>query len=167
MSELTTELYANELAERASHGGTMVPLSPLESEWLLNYERHISSLSDEERDAFMSLPVHRLPGKRIVIAYKLVTRRADGSLGPLFINRRQRFQVGVWMEAEDHPTRGYAHRPGWHCTTAPSAPHLSTKGRSWVRVAVCDFIRFQRPASQGGEWILANHMAILPDDTQS
>jgi hypothetical protein len=34
--------------------------------------------------------------------------RADGSLGPLFINRRQRLVPGVTYEAECHPTKVFA-----------------------------------------------------------
>jgi hypothetical protein len=31
------------------------------------------------------------------------------------------------MNAESHPTKGFALRPFWHCTSTPSAPHLSEK----------------------------------------
>lgn len=65
-------------------------------------------------------------------AYKLFRRRGDGSLGPLFINKRQRIPLGEWLQAEDHPTKGYAHRPGWHCGVAPSAPHLLSDDTSRV-----------------------------------
>ena len=47
-------------------------------------------------------------------AYKLFIKRKDGTIGPLFIGRKQRIPMGVWLEAEDIPTKGYAHRPGWH-----------------------------------------------------
>jgi hypothetical protein len=96
-----------------------------------------------------------------MIAYKLLRRRRDGSLGPLFINRRQRVPVGLWLEAEDHPTKGYAHRPGWHCTLRPEAPHLSTRGRVWCRVEVSGTREFNRPESQGGTWVLAERMRVL------
>lgn len=96
-----------------------------------------------------------------MIGFKLFTRRADGSLGPLFINRRQRLQVGVEYEAEDHPTKGYAHRPGWHICSMPYAPHLSKKGRVWARVRFSDFTSHVRPAAQGGLWYTANKMTIL------
>jgi len=93
--------------------------------------------------------------------YKLVRKRKDGSLGSLFINRRARLPVNEWMEAESHSTKGYAYRPGWHCTLKPCAPHLSEKGRVWVEVKVEDYIIYNRPESQGGEWVLADRMKII------
>lgn len=96
-----------------------------------------------------------------MIAYKLFKQRADGSIGPLFINARARLECGVWYEAEDHPTKGFAHRPGWHCGAEPSAPHLSEKGRVWYKVEIEDFEHFKRPANQGGEWLIAKRMRII------
>ena len=93
--------------------------------------------------------------------YKLFTRRADGSLGPLFINRRQRLEVGVEYEAEDHPTKGYAHRPGWHICSKQEAPHLSKAGRVWAKVKFSDYTPHQRPENQGGLWYTANRMKIM------
>ena len=69
-----------------------------------------------------------------MIAYKLVRKLKDGSLAPLFINKKQRLPIGEWMQAEDHPTKGYAVRPGWHCLLKPEASHLSKKGRMLVKV---------------------------------
>lgn len=94
-------------------------------------------------------------------AYKLVRRRKDNSLGPLFINSRLRIPIGEWMEAEDHPTKGYAHRPGWHCCLKPIAPHLTTKGRVWIEVEIQDYKKYNRPESQGGTWVLANRMKVV------
>ena len=94
-------------------------------------------------------------------AFKLLKRRKDGSLGPLFINARQRIPLGEWMAAEDHPTAGYAHRPGWHCTLTPHAPHLSYKSRGWCRVEVQDYDIYPRPSSQSGWWILAKKMRVV------
>lgn len=96
-----------------------------------------------------------------MIAYKLLRLRKDGTLGPLFINPRQRIPLHQWLTAEDHPTKGYAHRPGWHCTIRPSAPHLSMKGRVWCRVLIHDYREHQRPARQGGMWYLANKMKVV------
>jgi len=96
-----------------------------------------------------------------LFAYKLLRRRKDGSLGPLFINKKQRIPVGVSLFAEDHPTPGYKHRPGWHCTLAMEAPHLSTKDRVWCRVEIKDYVLVCRPASQGGLWALANEMKVI------
>ncbi len=96
-----------------------------------------------------------------MFAYKLLRVRKDGTIGPLFINARQRIPVGVWLDAEDHPTKGYAHRPGWHCTLKPVAPHLSTRGRTWYRVEVEGIRRYARPESQGGTWVLAERMKLV------
>lgn len=96
-----------------------------------------------------------------MMAYKLLRLRRDGTLGPLFINRRQVIPVGVWLNAEDHPTPGYAHRPGWHAAKDPVAPHLSKKGRVWARVQLSQAQELKRPASQGTTWLLARKMKVL------
>lgn len=94
-------------------------------------------------------------------AYKLVRLLKDGSLSPLFINRRSRLSVGTWMDAEAHRTKGFAFRKGWHCTLTPNAPHLSSRGRVWVEVEVDDVELYNRPESQGGTWVLAQRMRIV------
>lgn len=96
-----------------------------------------------------------------MIAYKLLRLRRDGSLGPLFINKAQVIPLGEWLEAEDHPTKGYARRPGWHVAPKPSAPHLSAKGRRWMKVEIEDFDELPRPQSQGGMWFIAKRMRVL------
>ena len=97
-----------------------------------------------------------------MFAYKLVRQMKDGSLASLFINKKARLPLNTWMDAEDHPTNGYKHRPGWHCTLEPKAPHLSKNGRVWVKVIVTDDFTYEkRPESQGSSWILANKMKIL------
>ena len=99
-------------------------------------------------------------------AFKLVKLRADGSIGPLFINASLRIPIGEWLEAEDHPTKGFAHRPGWHCTLRPDAPHLvmNPKGgprRVWIEVEIEDYELRRRPESQGGLWALAQRMKVI------
>ncbi len=99
-------------------------------------------------------------------AYKLLRKRRDGSLGPLFINRKQVVPQGRWLRAECHPTQGFALRPGWHCAATPEAPHLKTDLRSgerrvWCEVEVDKFTEFARPANQGGKWLLAERMRII------
>jgi len=96
-----------------------------------------------------------------MVAYKLLRVRKDNTIGPLFINRKQRIPIGVWIDAEDHPTKGYAHRMGWHCTAKPEAPHLSMKGRTWYEVEIEDFVEHIRPKNQGGMWFLANRMKLV------
>jgi hypothetical protein len=101
-----------------------------------------------------------------MIAYKLLSVRKDGSLGPLFINRRLRIQPGTWLQAECHPTKGFAIRPGWHATSVPVAPHLGTKGRRWFQVELLGVTTFERPECQGGTWLLARWMKVIqPHDT--
>ena len=98
--------------------------------------------------------------KSTVTAYKLFKTRKDGTLGPLFINKRQVIPVGKWLQAENHPTRGYKERPGWH--TAPvKASHLSEKDRAWYEVEIKDFYKEPRPKNQGGYWLIAKHMRVV------
>ena len=96
-----------------------------------------------------------------MIGYKLFRKRKDGTYGPLFINRRLRMVEGEWYQAEEHPTKGYAFRPGWHIVGTPNAPHLSERDRIWCRVQFFGAERLQRPAAQGGTWWLAERMRIL------
>ena len=60
-------------------------------------------------------------------AYKLMKMRKDGSLGSLFINAKEKYEINKWMDAEFIPTKGFAERYGWHCTLKPTAPHLKEK----------------------------------------
>ena len=93
-------------------------------------------------------------------AYKLMRLRKDGSLGSLFINRKNIIHINEWLEAESHKTNGFFYRPFWHCTTLPEAPHLSIKNRVWVEVEVDNFKLYERPKKQGGIWILAEKMKV-------
>lgn len=97
----------------------------------------------------------------IVPAFKLLRVRSNGTLGPLFINRRQVITAGEWLPAEEHRTNGYAFRPGWHAAPTPNAPHLKEEGRVWMAVELADYQVLSRPASQGGEWLLANWMRVV------
>ena len=96
-----------------------------------------------------------------MIGYKLFRLRKDGTLGPLFINARQRLEVGKTYVAEAHLTKGYAFRPGWHICSERNAPHLSKKGRVWTKVRFSNYTKHLRPESQGGLWYTANLMTIL------
>jgi hypothetical protein len=95
-----------------------------------------------------------------MIAYKLFRQLKDGNITSLFINKTKRLPVGEWMIAEEHETKGFAYRPGWHCTHEPVAPHLSEKGRVWLKVEIEDYTEIKRPESQGGMWYLANKIKI-------
>ena len=98
-------------------------------------------------------------------AYKLMRRRRDGTVGPLFINRRQVVTPGVWLPAENHPTKGYAVRPGWHCCSKPAAPHLKDNPvhemRQWWLVEIRNYEVLERPQSQGGTWYLSQQMQLI------
>lgn len=95
-----------------------------------------------------------------ITAYKLFRVRADGSLGPLFINTRQRIPLGVWLAAESHPTPGYALRVGWHAAPSAVAPHLSERGRRWYRVRLRGVVEYRRPANQCGTWYVGQAMLV-------
>lgn len=99
-------------------------------------------------------------------AYKLVRIKKTGQIGPLFINRALDIKINVWLKSEDHPTKGFAHRPGWHCSNKPVAPHLKTalksgERRVWYKVQIKDYIEIKRPESQGGIWYLAKSIKFL------
>jgi hypothetical protein len=96
-----------------------------------------------------------------MIVYKLCRKLKSGRITSLFINKSRKLSFGEWMPAESYPTKGFALRPFWHCTSRPIAPHLSEKGRVWVRVQIKDFDEFNRPVSQGGKWFLARNMKLL------
>ena len=99
-----------------------------------------------------------------MLAYKLCRKRKDGTLGPLFINRKQVLPVGKWLEAEEHKTKGYAFRPGWHTLALPVAPHLKKSSeRVWVKVRIKDWKEFERPFNQGGKWFLAKKMMVIEE----
>lgn len=95
--------------------------------------------------------------KPSLTAFKLLKQRKDGTLGPLFINRKARIPIGVELFAEDHPTPGFAHRPGWHCVPEPHAVHLSERGRVWVEVEIKDFtiVEWRR-----NTWFIAKRMRV-------
>ena len=98
-------------------------------------------------------------------AYKLLRTKKDELLYPLFIDKTTPTPIGIWMEAECHPTKGFAIRQGWHCCFEMNAPHLKQElangeKRIWVECEVEDFTTYDRPESQGGAWILAQRMKI-------
>ena len=98
-------------------------------------------------------------------AYKLLRMKKDGNLYPLFINKTVETPIGKWMEAECHPTKGFAVRQGWHCCFKPVAPHLKMElsngeQRVWVECEVEDWTSYDRPITQGGAWALAQRMKV-------
>ena len=101
-----------------------------------------------------------------MIGYKLFRKMKDG-YAPLFINKRQRLQIGETYPMEDNPTKGFAHRPGWHICGKPVAPHLKQvdTNRVWCKVEFELVEEIQRPVSQGGLWYLGSSITILDELT--
>ena len=98
-----------------------------------------------------------------MIAYKLFRKRKNGTLGPLFINRKLIITPNQWLQAEAHRTKGYKFRPGWHCCSTPNAPHLSMKGRVWCEVEIQGIEKMQRPENQGGLWYLSKKLKVIKE----
>lgn len=98
---------------------------------------------------------------KLITVYKLVRKMKDGTIAPLFINKKFRFPIGEWLESESHPTKGFAYRPGWHCTLKMEAPHLSEKDRVWVKGLAENYELYDRPESQGGTWVLSQRFKVL------
>lgn len=74
--------------------------------------------------------------------------------------------MGVWLESECHPTKGFAVRQGWHCCFNPIAPHLkkelkSGEKRVWVKCIAEGCTTYNRPESQGGAWVLAERLKVI------
>ena len=106
------------------------------------------------------------------IAYKLFRELKSGDITSLFINKSRKLPYQEWLESENYPTKGFAERPGWHCTAQPNAPHLkmelkSGEKRVWKMVMIEDFSEFSRPENQGGLWYLAKRMMILSDEIKT
>jgi len=70
-----------------------------------------------------------------MIGYKLFRKRKDGTLGPLFINRKQRLVPNTFYFAEAH--------------------HV------WAKVEFDPMDIIKRPDSQGGTWYLGTWINIL------
>ena len=97
-----------------------------------------------------------------MLAYKLFRVRKDGTLGSLFIGRKNVVPKGEWLECDTIPTKGFAVRRGWHCVTQKHAPHLAPKpDRKWFVVDIAQYTSLERPSSQGEEWIIAEKMKVI------
>lgn len=101
-------------------------------------------------------------------AYKLFRVLKSGEINSLFINKSEKLKYNEWMEAKQYSTKGFAFRPGWHCTAKPHVPHLKIKlangeERVWRKVIMLDYRKEQRPENQGGIWYLANKIKILDE----
>ncbi len=96
-------------------------------------------------------------------AYKLFRKRKNGTLGPLFINRKLVVKPKKWHIAESHRTKGFKFRPGWHCCSTPNAPHLTMKDRVWCEVDIKGVEKIMRPQNQGGLWYLAKQLKVIDE----
>lgn len=74
--------------------------------------------------------------------YKLFEMDTNNNLYPLFIDKKTIYPIGRWINAENHPTKGFARRPGIHAGEICSAPWLmsadgtykSQRSKHWKRV---------------------------------
>lgn len=104
-----------------------------------------------------------------MIAYKLFRQLRSGDITSLFINKSRKLPENTWMKSENIPTKGFAIRPGWHCTAEPNALHLkmelkSGEKRVWRKVEIKNYRIEHRPEYQGGKWYLASEIKILNDN---
>lgn len=61
------------------------------------------------------------------IGYKLFEMDENGKLYPLFIDKNTIVPFNEWIQAEYHPTKGFAARGGWHLgADVPDAPWLKS-----------------------------------------
>lgn len=106
--------------------------------------------------------------------FKKVRIKSDGNCYPLFIDKQKPFVFGEWMQAEFHPTKGFAPRSlngldenpigGWHCCFKPIAPHIADElktgeKRVWMECEADGLMKkYDRPESQGGAWILVEKL---------
>lgn len=96
-----------------------------------------------------------------MIVYKLFRVLKDGSIASLFINKKARHKMGIWLKADYYPTKGYSKRFGWHSVKNPYAPHLSLKGRAWFKCEIKDYKEIPRPLNQGEKWFISNEIKII------
>ena len=96
----------------------------------------------------------------MITAYKLVRVRKNGTLGPLFFDRKLVVPMHEWLTAKALHQKGFAFRPGWHCCSTPVAPHLSKTDRVWIQVSIKGAKKHQRPVAQGGLWYTAKQMRV-------
>lgn len=79
---------------------------------------------------------------KIERGFKLFEMDQNGNLYALFIDKNTIMPINSWLQAENHPTKGFAARPGYHIGQIPSAPWLmsadgtykSQRRKHWKRV---------------------------------
>ena len=107
-----------------------------------------------------------------MIAYKLLRKKNDNKLYPLFIDKKNETKLGIWLNAKCIPTKGFAIREGFHCCYKPYAPHLKTELKSgekrvWVECEIEDYETYNRPESQCGTWLLAKRIKLIRELTNN
>ncbi len=88
------------------------------------------------------------------IGYKLFEEDENGILYPLFIGKNKPTPIGVWIESEYIPTKGFANRGGWHVGEMPDAPWL--KGYNGSDIGV---YKSQRGKNFKRVWCLVEYNA--------
>lgn len=92
------------------------------------------------------------PPQHTKIAYKLLKKKKSrpGEYFPLFVGPARAVPIGVWIAAENIPTKklGLEPRPAWHCVEKPEAKHLKKKlvggeERVWAEVEISADIDYQ------------------------
>jgi len=97
-----------------------------------------------------------------MIVYKLFRKMKDGSIAPLFIHKKDRYEIGKWETAKKgKKVKGFKYNPFFHSCSTPSAPHLSENNREWYVCSIRDFSIYERPDNQGGIWYLSEKMKVL------
>lgn len=97
------------------------------------------------------------PPKKTIKVYKIfnIKQKQKGKIFPMFIGKNKETQIGVWLEGEKIPTKGFQDRPGWHSgILKPFAPHLMKKDgtmpqtRVWAEVLIPDDVNWQKVANK-------------------
>lgn len=99
----------------------------------------------DNRGRWTSTGSFEIPTKTVK-AYKLLAtkRSRPGEYFATQINTAAPIRVGEWIPAENHPTKGFAARPGWHAGLLPLAPQMRAKSgmrrpdRVWAEVELPD-----------------------------
>ena len=99
-----------------------------------------------------------------MIAYKIFKVRKDGSLGSLYCDTKAKYYLDKWYRSSPYYHPKLKFRPGFHATLKPYAPHIKIKkNRAWYKIDVEDYTFFDRPACQGGKWLVCKKMKILEE----
>ena len=115
----------------------------------------------------------------VVFSKKVLNKRSDGTLSPLFHDKSSRFDEGVWHGFKvdlTHPTKvtktgkprssaNLSYRPGFYGgTKTPQIKMGKVGSQNRVKrdVAFRNWVTIKRPADQGGEWYLAAEMMVIP-----